>query len=154
MTALLADVRAELAAAEAAYEDTHQGLVHADNKQEGDKDTRAIETTYLARGLAERVETLREAMLKLEALRLRAFPHEGPAALTALVRTLDEDQVEVTYFLVPAGAGKKLDVDGEVIRVITSQSPVGRALIGKHVGDVFDIRTPKGAKEVELTAIE
>lgn len=37
--------------------------------------------------------------------------------------------------------------------IISIDSPVGRALIGKEVGDVVEIRTPNGVKECELIDI-
>lgn len=36
---------------------------------------------------------------------------------------------------------------------INISSPLGRALIGKKVGDVVEIRTPKGVRECEVTAL-
>lgn len=37
---------------------------------------------------------------------------------------------------------------------ISWQSPVGKALMGKRVGDVFEVKTPKGLVEYEVVAIE
>lgn len=36
---------------------------------------------------------------------------------------------------------------------ININSPLGRALIGKRVGDLVEIRTPKGLRECEVTAL-
>lgn len=36
---------------------------------------------------------------------------------------------------------------------ININSPLGRALIGKKVGDLVEIRTPKGLRECEVTAL-
>jgi transcription elongation factor GreA len=38
--------------------------------------------------------------------------------------------------------------------VISVDSPVGRALIGKEVGDVVEIRTPNGIRECEIIDIK
>jgi transcription elongation factor GreA len=37
---------------------------------------------------------------------------------------------------------------------ISIQSPMARALIGKSVGDTATVRSPKGNREVEITAVE
>ena len=42
----------------ASQQATQAGATHEETQPENDKDTRAIEATYLARGLAERVESL------------------------------------------------------------------------------------------------
>lgn len=36
---------------------------------------------------------------------------------------------------------------------ISTQSPLARALIGKKVGDIVDVSTPKGSKTYEITKI-
>jgi transcription elongation factor GreB len=33
-------------------------------------------------------------------------------------------------------------------------APLARALLGRRVGDVTTLRTPRGAEELEITAIE
>jgi transcription elongation factor GreA len=38
--------------------------------------------------------------------------------------------------------------------IISVDSPVGKALIGKEVGDVVEIRTPNGLRECEIIDIE
>ena len=43
------------------------------------------------------------------------------------------------YFLVPQGGGLILAVDGEPVQVITDQSPLGSALLGRHMGDSVEV---------------
>ena len=38
--------------------------------------------------------------------------------------------------------------------IISVDSPVGRALIGKEVGDVVEVRTPNGVRECEVIDIK
>jgi transcription elongation factor GreA len=39
-------------------------------------------------------------------------------------------------------------------RKISLSAPVARALLGKRVGDEVEVQTPKGKREVEVTAVE
>ncbi len=145
---LISEVEADLQAAIASQKSTQEGAVHEDAKAEDDKDTRAIESQYLARGLAQRVEELQETLLKLSTLKVRDFGDEDPIALSALV-TVTSDEGETRYLLVPAGGGRKIDR----ILVVTPSSPVGRALLGKRSQDEVTIRTPNGARECEIEEV-
>src|SRR5262245_40614469 len=88
---LMAAIDADLESATASQHSTQQGAVHDDARAEDDKDTRAIEQQYLARGLAQRVEELRDALAKLRALKVRDFGEDDPIALSALVTVVDGD---------------------------------------------------------------
>lgn len=146
---LIAEVKADLQQAEETQKSTQEDAVHAEAKQEGDKDTRAIETQYLARGLAMRVEELQEAVGVLQAVAPRSFDDDEPIALTALVTLEDEDGAERRYLLAGAAGGWSLGA----VKVVTSKSPVGRALLGKRLGDEVEIRTPKGPRTWEIVEL-
>jgi len=154
---LLAAVRAALAAQLEAVEDsqrqTQAGAVHEESKAENDKDTRALEASYLARGLAERVASLRAADSKLGKLRIRTFAEGEPVALTALVTAEDDSGSELYFFVAPAGAGIKVEVGGRVVRVVTPTSPVGERLLGARCDDEVEIQTPRGRRTVVIVAI-
>ena len=53
--------------------DTQAGATHSENRSEHAKDTRATEESYLARGLAERVEDLRRNLDAIAGLIPRSF---------------------------------------------------------------------------------
>jgi len=65
---------------------------------------------------------------------------------TVEVREIDSDE-ERTYRLV--GAGEADPQKGW----ISIQSPVGRALVGKEVGDTVEIRVPKGTLTYEIMSV-
>ncbi len=157
--ALLAEVRArvaaDLAAVSSSQRETQAGATHEEAKPESDKDTRAIEASYLARGLAERVASLRTAAAKLQRLQVRGFDEDDAIALTALVGLADVDDEDdlVRYFVLPAGAGIKLDHAGEVIRVVTPESPVGQALLGKRCDDEVTVPARGGARSKVIASL-
>ena len=144
---LLAHVRDELEAVTQSHRSTTRGATHEESRPENDKDTRALESTYLARGLAMRVAQLTEDLARLERFAVRAFSHEQPLALAALVR-IDDEGTERVYFLAPAGAGTKLEHDGLSIIVLTPSSPLGRMLIGKHLDDEVQFDSPQGQRHL------
>ena len=145
-----AHVESELAAARRAQTETVRGATHEESRPENDKDTRALEATYLARGLAERVSAIEQTMLALETMRLRDFDEDVPTALGAALRLDDDDSV---YFLVPDAGGLKLHLDGVEVITLTPRAPLGRALIGKYQGDEVTFRSPQGARTCYLAEV-
>ena len=151
--ALIAALHARLAARHealvASQRSAQAGATHGESKQEHAKDMRAVEQQYLARGLAERAETLRDAVAVLASLEARDFDADEPVHAGALVGLVDEDDRELVYLLAPAGGGETVDAGGTTVTVVTPQSPLGASLLGAHVGDELGIEI--GAKRRAVT---
>ena len=122
-----------------------EGATHEESRPENDKDTRALESTYLARGLAERVVKLEREVQELRKLRVRDFARDNPVALSALVR-VEYDDGDALYLVSPAGGGLRLSWDTQVIFVVTLQAPIGMALLGKYCDEEIEIMTPQGRR--------
>jgi hypothetical protein len=152
LRALRARLDQDLKAVTQAQQRTQNGATHEESRPENDKDTRALEASYLARGQARRVQELEGATALMAALELREFGEGAGAALTALLDLDDGDRC-AKYFLAPAGGGLELDVEGTRVKVVTPQSPLGRALIGCRVGDVVELETPQGRREYDVAAL-
>jgi len=153
LEALQARVEEALAKLTASQKTVQAGAIHEETRQEDPKDTRAIEAGYLARGLAERVETLKDTVSALGLLRLRDFGPEDPAALTAIVALAPidgPDDAETVYFLVPAGGGERLLVDDTTVHSITPSSPVGCEIVGRQVDDDVELELPGGLRKATL----
>lgn len=155
LQALQARLNADAEALTAAQRATQEGAFHEDNQAEDDKDTRAIEASYLARGLAERVVAAREAAAAAALLRPRTFPEGAAVALTALVELEDLDsEARSHYFLSTIGGGLKLDVGGESVRILTPASPLGHALVGRRADDEVSFESPQGARTYLVVSVE
>lgn len=152
LAALKQALEAQLEQLQAAQHNAQAGATHEESKPENDKDTRAIEASYLARGQARRVVDLEEAVAKVSALTPRAFGSDLPVALGAVVK-LEHDAGSLWYLLAPAGGGLSISAGSLVLTVVTPQSPVGKALLGRRVGDDVDIRTPQGVRECSIAAL-
>jgi transcription elongation GreA/GreB family factor len=126
----------DLDARERAHRLAREAATHEEAKPENDKDTRALEQSYLARGEALRVEALRTALTEVRAMTVRAFAENEPVALGALVRT-DERGEAALVWLAPHGGGCRL-AQGSV-QVVTPKSPFGRALLGKRADEECEV---------------
>lgn len=144
--ALVVAIRASLERTAHAARDAAEGATHEESRAEGDKDMRATEQSYVARGQAMRAEEIAEQLARLEASALRAYGEGDEIGPGALVRVLVDDAPRV-FFVVPWGGGTELDVGGVAITVITPSSPVGRALVGRQRGDDFELAVRGAPRE-------
>lgn len=156
--AILDAVRALLARDHAtmlqAAEATRAGATHEEARPENDKDTRAIEASYLARGQAQRVEELGEALTRLALLPLRDFAEDDELGLTALLRLELEGEAQPYWlFILPVAGGLEVEVCGERIRTLTPSAPLGRALIGRCCGECFELPLRGQKREYELIEV-
>jgi transcription elongation GreA/GreB family factor len=150
---LSARLREDLASVKQAQNATQAGATHSESRAEGSKDTRATESSYLARGLAERVEELENQLDKLGAMPTRALPEGAAIAVGALVTLEAEDGAESVYLLAAAGGGESLDFRGATVRALTAQSPLGRLLIGRSEGDEIVVERPRGSYDASITRV-
>ncbi len=117
----------------------HAAATHEECIPDNKYDTTGLEASYVAQGQANRAQDIRRALERFRTLSLRRFDEKTPIRLTALVTLEGEDGSCRQLFLGPAAGGLKInDGDGECI-VITPESTLGRALLGKVVGDEIDI---------------
>jgi transcription elongation GreA/GreB family factor len=143
--ALKSRLESELAKAQKRARDAADGATHEENRAEGDKDMRATEASYVARGQASRASEMEEALVRVSALELLAFKPGAKIAISALLE-LSCDGKQLHYFLVPAGGGERLNIEGVEVQTLTPQSPLGRALLGLTEGDEAEL-PPRQAGE-------
>lgn len=150
--ALLAAMKSALEMTARAAEDARAGATHEENKSEGDKDMRATEQSYLARGQAIRAEELAEQTQRLEVMPLVAFGPSDPIGAGALVRLTVDEEPRV-FFVVPFGGGTELVVGGVKVTVVTPVSPVGQALVGRRAGEDFELMARGAMREWVIESI-
>lgn len=144
-------LQSDLDVLERAHRVVLEGATHEEAKPENDKDTRALEQSYLARGQAMRIEELRAGLGAVQTMALRAFGEGVPAALGALV-SVDENGQERRFFLAPHGGGAALA--GASVQVLTPESPLGRALLGKRAGDECEVNAGGRARELAVRRVD
>jgi len=127
-----------LAAMASVAEDTRKGATHEENRSEGDKDMRATEQSYVARGQAMRTEQLAEEASRFTTVPVRHFGPDDRIGIGCLVRARVDDEPRV-FFVCAQGGGTELLIDGLAITVLTPASPAGRAITGKQAGDEVEL---------------
>jgi transcription elongation GreA/GreB family factor len=142
-------IASEIAIAVRAAKDSASAATHEEAKPENDKDTRSTESSYLARGQAERVRDLERTDNALQFLDLPACTVVAAGALAEL----ESDDGRHTYFMAPLGGGMKTTLEGTEIQVITPQSPLGHALLGRHAGDTVELRLRGTKREYEILSV-
>ena len=152
LTALKLQLQTELERAQKRAKDAADGATHEENRAEGDKDMRATEASYVARGQAGRASDMEEAFVRISALELLDFKPGARIAISALLELLHDDKL-LHYFLVPAAGGERLTVAGTEIQTLTPQSPLGRALLGASEGDEAELPPRQPGEPVRVYEI-
>lgn len=147
--ALVALLQRELDALESAHRAVMEAATHEEARPENDKDTRALEQSYLARGQALRVEALRAAVAETRAMPVGARDPSRPIGVGALVTLTDDDGARV-LLVAPHGGGNTLEGG---VQVVTPGSPLGRAVLGKALGDICEAISAGKSREYEVTDV-
>jgi len=124
---------------------------HEESKPENQYDMHAQEAAYLAEGQAKLAAELQASIALYQGLALPVFSPQQPISLGAVV-TLDNAGRKTRYFLGPRSGGIEVRFDGADIIVLTPQSPLGRLLVGRRVGDT--VSPPGRATAQRIDAIE
>jgi transcription elongation GreA/GreB family factor len=149
-TELSALLASDLETLERSHRAAVEGATHEQAKPENDKDTRALEQSYLARGQAKRIDELRTHVAEVNAMPVRDFGAEEPIAVGALI-TIEEDDEESQLFLAPQGGGSRLR--GGEVQVVTPRSPLGVALVGKRAGEDLELRLAGKTRAIVVVGV-
>ena len=87
-----------------------EAATHEESKPENDKDTRALEASYLAGAQAARARELEGAIKAVKGMPLLDFGEGKTIQSSAIVTLEDEDGARTTLFLAPFGGGIRLTV--------------------------------------------
>jgi transcription elongation GreA/GreB family factor len=114
----------------------------------------ALEYANLARAQGRRADSALDDLALLDGFVPPPLPPRAPVAIGAIVEVEDGDEGR-TIFLAPAGAGIELTMpDGDgFLTVVTPASPLGRAMIGRRVGDTVEVTVKGEPKEWTLTYV-
>jgi len=97
----------------------------------------ALEFSRISRAQALRAKEIRTAIAALKKFEPRPLGAHARIELGALVEVEDESGQGQTLFLAPFGAGEELIGPGGdgFFKVVTPQSPIGSAVLGKREGE-------------------
>ena len=142
-------LNAELVALTRAAQGAFAAATDPDSKAENKYDTRTLEASYVARGQAQRVAELQEAVRAFGTL--SGNPLESGASITlgALVSLSLPGEV-AHYFLGPFAGGTEVLHEGQEVVIITPAAALGQKLIGKRIGDAVAMQPGVSAKVVAV----
>jgi len=132
----------------------HETATHEENIAENKYDTLGLEAAYLATGQARRAEAIRQAMAHWRQFRPRAYDASKGIELGALVCLIDSDGRQQHVFIGPDGGSMKLVSGAQLVQVISSESPLGRAMLGKCEGDEVSIQVALVRQEFEVLRVD
>ena len=152
-TAIVARLDAELEALRERAEAIRKDATHEEARAENDKDTRGLEQSYLARGQAARFAELEEVKARLEVLPVAPFGPDDPITVGALVSVEIDGEDERDFLMVPTGGGMEIEHEGRAITLLTTTSPVGRALLRLRTDDEVEVRVGPRTREYLVLAV-
>lgn len=139
-TAILEQLRRELAAQVGAAQLAREEAISEESRPDSKYDTHSQEAAYLAEGQARLAAEIEASLAHYAALPLPDFGPTDAIALGALIELGGEKRPGVWYFLGPRAGGIALNWEGRDVLVVTPQSPLGRQLLGRFPGDT--VRLP------------
>lgn len=153
LEAVIARLTSEALQTAQTAEGARRDATHEEARPENDKDTRALEQTYLARGQALRAEKMIEQREVLRFLPLLTLGPNDPIGAGALVALEDDQGGMRLLFLVPYGGGIEVSVDGVDVQVVTPTSSIGAAILGRSQGDEAVVTVRGKRREHTIVAV-
>ena len=150
---VLARLTEDLRHAEEAVRAAHETATHQENIAENKYDTLGLEAAYLATGQARRAEAIRQAMANWRHFRPQPCDASKGIQLGALVCLVDADGQQQQLFLGPDGGSMKLVSGGQLVQVISTEAPLGRAMLGKCEGDEVSIQVAPIRQQFEVLRV-
>lgn len=139
-------------AEKAAMVEAREGATAAEKRE----DARVSqENSSLARGQGQRADKLVAELKALMEFRPARLSPKAPITVGAIVEVEDE-ALGRTFFLAPAGAGVELSGPGGdgFLSVVTPASPIGKAVLGRRVGDSVEVTVQGVPREWTITFVE
>jgi len=91
-----------------------------------------------------RLNQLKQRLAQMSMVDFSKIPHDRVGLGSTVVVLDNQREEEITYNLVTSE-----EADAKNGKISTT-SPIGRALLGKEVGDVARVQSPGGSKELEI----
>lgn len=143
----------DLLQTEQAVRAAHEAATHEENIAENRYDTLGLEAAYLATGQARRAESIRHAMTNWRQFRPTPYDASKGIQLGALVCLVDSDHKQQQVFLGPEGGSMKLVSEAQLVQVISSEAPLGRAMLGRCEGDEVSIQVAATRQQFEVLRV-
>jgi transcription elongation GreA/GreB family factor len=135
LTKILEALTTELEALSRAAKESFSAATDPDSKAENKYDTRSLEASYVARGQAQRVAEVQEALNRFRALAANEPEKTQIVSLGHIVSLKMPDEI-LLFCIGPAAGGLQVEWQGQMVDIITPASPLGQKLLGKSFGEM------------------
>ena len=92
------------------------------------------------------------AAQQYEILPVRAFLETAKVDMGAIVE-LERKGERTFYFIGPGAGGTEIECEGNLVLVITPQSPMGQQLVGRKKGERLQIKVGRTSESYEVAAV-
>jgi transcription elongation GreA/GreB family factor len=150
---ILRQLRQELARQTSAAETAREEAISEESRAENKWDTHSQEAAYLAEGQAKLAAEVGTSIELYSTLALPEFSSGDAIALGAVVELASAERKSAWFLLGPRAGGLELEFEGHHLLVLTPQSPLGRELLGRRVGDVIQIGGHGGATPQQIVSV-
>jgi transcription elongation GreA/GreB family factor len=134
------------------YENAHQSSLEAEGRMQSRYDSTKEEMAYLANSYQNSMQRTMESIVFFEKYKLIEDIPSQHIQLGSIVRVEEDNDCE-TYFISEKSGGLKVDLEEEVIFVITPSSPIGQILLGQKSGSDISISTPGGNRRLKILEV-
>lgn len=101
---------------------------------------------------AERIRSIQSQLTMYRFLPVREYGADDVVVPSALVE-LEISGRHAFYFLVPSGGGLIMRIDDKPVQVITPQSPLGEALLGKKAGGTIRVESSGAPRDYRIVSV-
>jgi len=113
-------------------------------------ETMGLEASYLAQGQGTRLLELERSLAYFKQLTLQA---STSIELGVYITLNDEDDKQTYLWMAADAGGLKIQYHKQIITVITPKSPLGKAMLGKTMGDEFALKVMGKEKYFNVLSI-
>ncbi|MCF6325544.1 MAG: GreA/GreB family elongation factor [Gammaproteobacteria bacterium] len=147
---IIVALQRDLDGLQAAVKVAHESATHGESVAENKYDTRGLEASYLAHGQAKRAAEIEAALRLYQAIVPESLSDQATAVtISSLVELKDQHGVVRWVWPGVDAGGVKFVFEGNDVTIITPQSPLGAVLMGREVGDTFELN-PEGRSSGRL----
>lgn len=149
---IMVQLQQDLSVYQSSVNIARESAIHSDSKSEGKFDTRGLEVAYLADAQAKRIIEIQRVMTEISRLDVQKYDENSAIGLSALVQ-LQTRGKKHWFFLTNSGGGITISVEDRTIQIVTPQSPLGKELLGKVVGDEIELFLGKDRQVHEIISV-
>jgi transcription elongation GreA/GreB family factor len=158
---LLMNLEKKLEEMKAQFESVREAIIDAPGPMQSKSDTTKFQMSRWAENILSSINQVQRCILSLKKIDLSRKYNEvetGTLVKVTESQVKAEDQMNerrVCYFLLPSDCiSQRINFDNQEIIAISVNSPVGKALLNKKVGDEVLVKVPYGERLFKIKEIE